>query len=241
MARSSVTPPAGIRGGALRVAVVASLSALTLIGCADGGADPITTASIPNGSTVGGLPPGVPGETLEARLARLEFDLAQLKLDYSIVRPSFEMLVSREKDLDLRLAVMEDALGPITASIPRTSDPSSPPPPRPAPTATAPQPEMPASPAPTAPDTAEAIGLHLASYRSRDRLADGWAELLANHPAELSGLNVRIQRIDTGESGVFQRLLAGPVASRTAADGLCRALSTQGVYCKTVAFSGDAL
>lgn len=184
---------------------------------------------------VADLPPSVPGEGLEARLARLEYDLAQLKLDYSIVRPSFEELVSRESELTQRLAVIEGALGPVTASIPRTQKPATkaqPPSPKPATT-------VPATTTSAVP--AGAVGLHLASYRNLDRLKEGWAELRTSHPAELSGLEVRVQRIDTGKNGVFRRLLAGPVNSRTAADGLCRTLSAKGVYCKTVTFSGSAL
>jgi len=184
---------------------------------------------------VADLPPSIPGEGLEARLARLEYDLAQLKLDYSIVRPSFEELVSRESDLTQRLAVIEGALGPVTASIPQPRKPA---------TKVTPLSSKPATtdPVTTASVTATgAVGLHLASYRNLDRLKEGWAELRTTHPAELSGLEVRVQRIDTGKNGVFRRLLAGPVNSRTAADGLCRTLSAKGVYCKTVTFSGSTL
>lgn len=201
----------------------------------------ITTASIgaPASAPEAGLPSTIPGETMEARLARLEFDLAQLKLDYSIVRPSFEQLVSREGELDQRMAALEDALGPITASVPT----AAPKPRAPKPAAT----QAPSNPAPApatakpAASTSGSVGIHLASYRTLDRLKDGWAELRSAHPAELTGLDVRIQRIDTGKNGVFRRLLAGPVNSRTAANGLCQALSAKGVYCKIVTFSGSAL
>jgi len=211
-----------------RVAAIALAFGVTACAQTPDG-QPVTTASTgTNASTAAAsLPPSVPGEDLESRLARLEFDLAQLKLDYSIVRPSFEDLVSRESNLNERLSALEGALGPVTASVPQV-----------------------AAPPPNAPKvetqsrsqaTTTTIGLHLASYRNTDRLKDGWAELKAAHPAELTGLEARIQRIDTGESGVFQRLLAGPVNSRTAASGLCRTLSAKGVYCKSVTFSGTPL
>ncbi len=210
------------------------LAILVLAACAQTPtATDITTSSIPAPASAGGaaadLPPSIPGEGLEARLARLEYDLAQLKLDYSIVRPSFEQLVSRETDLTDRLTALEGALGPVTASIPQANkSPTS----KPASTGTTSK---------SAVSQTGVVGLHLASYRNLDRLKEGWAELRVAHPAELTGLEVRVQRIDTGKNGVFRRLLAGPVNSRTAADGLCRTLSAKGVYCKTVTFSGSAL
>jgi cell division septation protein DedD len=219
-------------------AVIAA--ALLLAGCSQAfDADPIITSSAGSGAAQaaasGTLTPRVPGETLEERLARLEFDLAQLKLDYSIVRPSFEQLVEREEDLNQRIAAVEGALGPFTASVPSA--------PARSPTKLSPA-GKPAKSAPAAKSRSSVsgeMGLHLASYRSLDRLKDGWSELKAKHPAELTGMSIRIQRIDTGKNGVFQRLIAGPVNSRTAADGLCRALSGKGVYCKPVGFSGKPL
>lgn len=236
-------------GRTARTSLPALLAAFTLslglTACTElTGADPIITSSAGPGTASRPadpalLPAAVPGETLEQRLARLEFDLAQLKLDYSVVRPSFEQLVEREENLKSRVAAVESALGPFTASIPAATGSKAP--------AKAPK----RSPAPAPARSAKAqpvttssvpgeMGLHLASYRSLDRLKEGWAELKAKHPAELTGLNVRIQRINTGSNGVFQRLIAGPVTSRTAADGLCRVLSSKGVYCKPMGFTGDA-
>ncbi|MEP0070483.1 SPOR domain-containing protein [Pyruvatibacter sp.] len=237
-----IKPPGQATTRNARRAGCALGASLLLAACAQTpDASDITTASIGTPAPVvqADLPSNIPGETMEARLARLEYDLAQLKLDYSIVRPSFEQLVSREGQLDQRMAILESALGPITASIPTTA-----PTPSPAKPATAPKPAK-ATPAPQAakPQASAAgpVGIHLASYRSLERLKEGWAELRSAHPSELTGLDVKIQRIDTGKNGVFRRLLAGPVNSRTAANGLCQALSAKGVYCKTVTFSGSAL
>lgn len=219
--------------------LMAFAAVLSVAGCApaEPSGNDIVTASIAPAQTAGAATPSVPGESLEARLARLEYDLAELKLDYSIVRPDFERLVARETELSQRVEALELASGPLTAAVPagsgaRTQDEEL-----------AAAPPSPARPSPARPDTAagEGVGLHLASYRSRDRLADGWDELRAAHPAELGALTVRIQRIDTGSGGVFQRLVAGPVASQTAAEGMCRSLSARGVYCETLPFTGDAL
>lgn len=236
-------------GRTARTSVPALIAALTLslglAACTElTGTDPIITSSAGPGTTTSPadpalLPSAVPGETLEQRLARLEFDLAQLKLDYSVVRPSFEQLVEREENLKSRVAAVESALGPFTASIPAATGRTTPAPaPRKTP-APAPARSTKAQPVTTSSVPGE-MGLHLASYRSLDRLKEGWAELKAKHPAELTGLNVRIQRINTGSNGVFQRLIAGPVTSHTAADGLCRTLSSKGVYCKPMGFTGDA-
>ncbi|MGD1934287.1 MAG: SPOR domain-containing protein [Candidatus Phaeomarinobacter sp.] len=236
-------PPVQMMWIAANLWVAAFFPGFMLAGCAQGpDASDITTASISvpvTTSTNADLPPSVPGEGLEARLARLEYDLAQLKLDYSIVRPSFEQLVSREADVSERLSALEGALGPITtASVPTPRKPAN------AGVKPAQPAAIPKSVSPKAASTTSApgeVGLHLASYRTLDRLKEGWVELKTAHPAELSGLKVRVQRIDTGKSGVFRRLLAGPVNSRTAADGLCRTLAAKGVYCKAVTFSGNAL
>ncbi len=230
----------GTLGRRTRALLVPAL-VLVLGACAEDGTSLITN-SVDNApvqaSGDGSETPAVPGESLQARLARLEYDLAQLKLDYSVVRPSFERLVAREEELMQRIAAVEAQADPITTASIRPSAPPAVPPEERAPKPAAAAPSAPPSPstAVTAP-----VGLHLASYRSRAKLAEGWQELLAAHPAELSGMNVRVQRIDTGEGGVFQRLVAGPVNSRTAADGLCQALSAQGVYCKPLDFVGDAL
>ena len=222
----------------LALAACCLAASVSLSACAQFTDEPIITSSTPPRAPidVASLPPPVPGESLEVRLARLEYDLAQLKLDYSVVRPSFETLVAREKDLGSRVAAMESAFGPVTAAVPAKPAKA---PARLAPTSAAVLAAPPSTP--TQPDSSAPFALHLASYKSRDRLVEGWQELKEGHPAELASLTVRIQRIDTGENGVFQRLIAGPVASRTAADGLCRTLSAQGVYCKTVTFKGDTL
>lgn len=218
----SVTSRAGLTASVL----IALAITPALTGCAPSDSSVITgSIGAPDaGTSPDATTPAIPGEGLEARMARLEYDLAELRLDYSIVRPDFERLVARETDLAGRIEALELASGPLTASFPS-------------------QRQEAASPRRDAIATAagEGVGLHLASYRSRDRLVEGWNDLRAAHPAELGALTVRIQRIDTGEGGVFQRLVAGPVTSRTRADGLCRTLSARGVYCKTLPYTGDTL
>lgn len=47
-------------------------------------------------------------ETLAERVDRLERDLANLRIDYSIVRPAMERIVASEDGLEARLNAIED-------------------------------------------------------------------------------------------------------------------------------------
>lgn len=238
-----ITPAAPLRATACGMAVLSL--ALALSGCATGSGSGSSAASgtdaaagnniITSSTGPDALTPPIPGESLEARLARLEHDLAEMKLDYSVVRPHFERLVEREAELASRVEALEQALGGFTASIPqRNTSPRRDTAPAAATAAPAAAADKPGSreTASTAP-----LGLHLASYRSRERLKAGWQELKSRFPAELGRMQVRVQRITT-KSGTFDRLIAGPVTSRTQAEGLCRALAARGTYCKPMPFEG---
>ncbi len=87
--------------------------------------------------------------------------------------------------------------------------------------------------APDAGDSAASgtVAVHLASFRTQDRVQSGWAELQARHPA-LKSLDLSVSQISLPGQGTFYRLLAGPVADRAAAERLCGTLNAQ--YCKPV-------
>jgi len=214
-----------------------TLCAVLLAACAQ---PPPTTAS--GDGAQAGLPAPIPGESLVARVARLEGDLAGLRLDYSSTQPQLDTLEATDADLTARVAALEAAMRILVPTVRTPSAAASKR--RPASAAPAPAAAAKAAAATDAPIGGAAssqVGVHLASYKSRARLAQGWAYLADAHAAELAGLDARIARIDTGESGVFMRLLAGPIASREAAGSLCTTLTTQGVYCRIVPFSGDPL
>ncbi|MCC5996579.1 MAG: SPOR domain-containing protein [Oceanicaulis sp.] len=83
-------------------------------------------------------------------------------------------------------------------------------------------------------------GVHLASYRDLDHVRAGWRALQASSSA-LSGLEARVARADLGERGVYLRLKAGPFDTREAAASACAALQSEGLWCQTLDFSGEAL
>lgn len=157
---------------------------------------------------------GTDAETLEQRVARLERDLAEMRIDYSVVRPAMERLTSDERGLEARLDAIESAFGPITASI------------SPAETQT---------PAYQVPATGgfPAFGLHLASYRDLENVNRGWRELQSAHSDLLSGLELKVTEFRSRHDGVYKRLVAGPVDPATA-ESLCMSLKDRGVWCQAV-------
>lgn len=174
---------------------------------------------------------GTAEESLEERVDRLERDLAELRIDYSMVRPAMERLVLAEDSLDDRVARIEDAFGPATASLGQSGK-------LPARSAEMNPVSEPADPAPkqaAAPKTGIAYGIHLASYRDEKNARAGWEEIKTAHARELSGLEPYIRLFDAGKDGTYRRLLAGPVSSRADADALCQELKQTGLWCQTLA------
>lgn len=98
---------------------------------------------------------------------------------------------------------------------------------------------------PPAPDLTGArsvmSAVHLASYRYREHADAGWAQLQADAPGLLSGLQPRLSEADLGERGVFLRLKAGPLDSPQAAADLCGALQAAGQWCAPADYSGEQL
>lgn len=80
-------------------------------------------------------------------------------------------------------------------------------------------------------DAAELLA-HIASYRSPENAERGWGKLTAANGDLLSALSHEVREVDLGpDKGVFFRLFAGPLADRAAADTLCGALKSRGLYC----------
>ena len=103
--------------------------------------------------------------------------------------------------------------------------------------------------APTAPSTTDAgpaaqadtmaaagVGpaVHLASYKDPANAEKGWRQLLAANGDQLTGTRPVVRRVDIPGRGVFYRLHAGPLASASDAQAMCRTLTQRGVYCKAV-------
>lgn len=157
-------------------------------------------------------------ETLEQRVDRLERDLASLRIDYSVVRPSMERIVSAESGIEARLQAIEGAFGPITASI---------------------SPEAETAPAYRSPaETAlPSVGIHLASYRDAENVKRGWNELVTGHGDLLSDLSLQIVDYRSAHDGLYRRLVAGPV-DPAAAESRCASLKDRGIWCQVVPLKG---
>lgn len=74
--------------------------------------------------------------------------------------------------------------------------------------------------------------LHLASYRSKKDAERGWTQLRRAHKSELGGLESEISRVNLGPKGTFYRLKAGPLASKSEAESLCRKLKRKRQFCE---------
>lgn len=118
---------------------------------------------------------------------------------------------------------------PPTAQTAQQTAQAAPPPPAPA-----------IAPAATPAAAANAFALHLASFRTRDKVAEGWADVAAKVPAALQGLRGGAAPFDKPGDGRYFRLNAGPVASRADAEARCRAIQNAGLYCAVLPYSGTA-
>ncbi len=153
-------------------------------------------------------------ESLVQKVDRLERELANLRIDYSIVRPAMERIVSSEVGLEARLAAIESAFGPITASI----SPADATIPAYAPPAASPFPK---------------VGIHLASYRSQENVERGWRELQATQGDILSDLKLSIVNYRSDHDGLYQRMVAGPLDPANA-ESRCASLKDRGIWCQIV-------
>lgn len=153
-------------------------------------------------------------ETLAERVDRLERDLANLRIDYSVVRPAMERIVASEDGLEARLNAIESAFGPVTASI---------------------APEAERAPAYTPPVNTPlpSVGIHLASYRDVENVERGWNELQESNSDLLAGLDLRIVDYRSAHDGLYKRLVAGPL-DPAQAESRCESLKDRGVWCQVV-------
>ena len=153
-------------------------------------------------------------ETLEEKVDRLERELANLRIDYSVVRPAMERIVSAESGIEARLMAIESAFGPITASISPAAE------------------EMPAYVAPS-PTGFPQVGIHLASYRDTENVERGWRELKAAQADILSDLEMSIVDYRSEHDGMYRRLVAGPMDPANA-ESRCASLKDRGIWCQVV-------
>ena len=149
-----------------------------------------------------------------------------------------------------KLAPTEKLLPPPEAPEPRPTAPPAqaqlPPSAAPAPTHATPQRVAPMTPAqiaalakpatPAPGDTAPAGGvrIQLASLRTPDEARDEWQRLKRENGDLLGKLTAVAVRADMGDKGIYYRIEAGPLASKTAAAHLCDALRGRDLGCQLV-------
>ncbi|MBV6632500.1 MAG: SPOR domain-containing protein [Alphaproteobacteria bacterium] len=104
--------------------------------------------------------------------------------------------------------------------------PAQPPVTEPAPTTTA----AAATAAPPAPPTGEGWRVQLASVGSQDAAIREWRRYQRAHTDLLGNLDLKVQRADLGDRGVFYRVQAG-VLDRGGASALCETLKSRGTDC----------
>lgn len=210
-------------------------AAFALAGCA---------AGTPSTDMATGTPatPRPPEARLQARIDRLEREVATLRNQMETMRPTYERLASVEGDIRALLAQLSQVPGrpekrQAVSAIP-------PPAPKPAVPASATRPPSGPKQAPAADPLdptsgATAFGVHLASYRRAEQVARGWNELQHQLGADIAGLSPRVVGIDFGDGrGTFYRLKAGPLKDRAAAEGLCRKLRAKAMFCEASDFTG---
>ncbi|MGB5093950.1 MAG: SPOR domain-containing protein [Parvibaculum sp.] len=189
---------------------------------------------------------GTSQETVEARLDRLEKNIADLRINYSSIEPAVKELATRNQAQEQRLAAVEQAFGPMTASI-RATDPL---PAMQAPaTTTVMPPQEHMKPIADLSDLrgvshaqAQAIsptgwGVHLASYHTLAAAEKGWQELQLRFPDLLAGQHLITRPFDGGAKGQFQRVLAGPYADKASAGKLCAAFGKRATWCEVLPLS----
>lgn len=84
---------------------------------------------------------------------------------------------------------------------------------------------------------AKGVAVHLASLASEVAAEKEWTGLQAKFP-QLRELSPAISRTDLGKKGVYYRLKAGPLASKSAAAKLCKELKAKKQFCQVARLDG---
>ena len=87
------------------------------------------------------------------------------------------------------------------------------------------------------------FGAHLASYRSQDQVASGWAGLEQSFGSDLNGLTPLIYTQSQEGIGTFLRLIAGPLITEQEAAALCGRIRENAgeQYCRVTEYQGDPI
>jgi hypothetical protein len=190
---------------------------------------------------------------LRGRVAALDQQLQAIRSEMNETRPSVDRLVRMEGDIRQLVTRLTQLSGPGGAAPPppamasdarkaaptKAAEKSA----KPMPAAAMPEPAPVAALEPDAlfADTAQ-FAVHLASYRSELRAAQGWREYRQHFKPLLETLQPRVLGIDFNDGrGLFFRLKGGPFPTKAAAQTVCDAIHERGEYCKVEEFTGTPL
>lgn len=193
-----------------------------------------------------------------------EYRISNSNLDEQVKVLMDEVRQSRTEtgELRQRLGLLEDALGPVTASIHQDTAPLET---AALPDATVGQP-MPfapsslASESPVASIAADedergassaveketvisttAFGLDLAGTESLSEGRALWINLLSQHPEMLARLTPRVAVMESDAGKIELRLIAGPLRNAASVATLCARLKATGQNCRAAVFEGQML
>ena len=87
------------------------------------------------------------------------------------------------------------------------------------------------------------FGIHLASFRSRDQVGNGWNNLAQTFAGDLQGLTPLLYVQSQEGIGTFMRLVAGPLINEQEADALCGRIKriSPDQYCRVAEYQGEPI
>lgn len=87
------------------------------------------------------------------------------------------------------------------------------------------------------------LGVHLASYRSKEQVNSGWANIERSFAADLNGLTPLVYTQSQEGIGSFMRLVAGPLLNEQEAEALCGRLKqvNPDQYCRIAEYQGEPI
>ena len=92
-------------------------------------------------------------------------------------------------------------------------------------------PSTPQAPTVTGQAVVSPFGIQLASLRTEQQALNLWVRLQDKYPSLLGGLASRVVKFDSTSRGIFYRLQAGPMPTKTTAVDFCVQLKAQGQEC----------
>jgi hypothetical protein len=200
---------------------------------------------------------------LRQRVAAIDQQMQSIRTEMNNVRPSIDRLVRMEGDIRQLVQRLTQLSAPAAGSPASTQavspgvgapGPAAKEPVRAKPVEKMPKPvngpskppvvETPVAAGEVDPLFADTMqfGIHLASYRSEGRAAQGWRDYRAHFKPLIDGLQPRVLGIDFNDGrGLFFRLKAGPFDTRADAQKICDAIRERGEFCKVEEFTGSSL